>query len=77
MPFSWLAASADYEKTYIYTIEHGELINIDTLSDKRIWTYGPEVISTADNHQIIFFTNQEVKGYVDIYDDRITLFRYK
>lgn len=67
----------DFHKTYISKIENNRFVTIDTISNTSIWTYNPEVIKTVDGHYIVFFTNQETNGYLDIYDNKIDLIRYK
>ncbi len=63
----------DFKKTYISKILDGQFSVIDTVSDKSIWTYNPEVIITEDGHYITFFWNDESKGYIDIWNNKIEL----
>jgi len=67
----------DYEKTYLTRIVEGKYKTIDTISNQRLWTYDPEVFKTADTHYIVFFDNNEAKGYYDIYKNNITIVRQK
>lgn len=67
----------DYKKTYIAKIANKKFIKIGVISDKSIWTYDPEVIKTTDGHSIVLFKNEEVEGYLDIFGNKIILFRYK
>lgn len=67
----------DFQKTFITKIEHNKFVTIDTISNTSIWTYDPEVIRTGNGHYIVFFSNQEAEGYIDIYENKINLIRYK
>ena len=67
----------DFEKTFVEKIENKKFVIIDTISNQSIWTYDPEVIKTSDNHSIVFFKNDEVNGFLDIFDNKINLIRYK
>lgn len=69
--------TTDFKKTYISAIENKKLINIGLVCNESIWTYSPEVIHTIEDHYIIFFSNETVKGYLDIFDDQIKLTRFK
>jgi len=67
----------DFEKTYITEILNNKFKNVQLLSDISIWTYGPEVVRTKDNHSIIFFSNEKANGYLDIFENRLKLYLYK
>lgn len=67
----------DFQKTFITKIEHNKFVTLDTISNTSIWTYDPEVIRTVDGHYIVFFSNEEAKGYLDICGNKINLIRYK
>lgn len=67
----------DFRKTFIAKIENKRFVTIDILSDKSIWTYDPEVTKTTDNHFVVFFHNEKVEGYLDIFNNSITLTRYR
>ena len=69
--------TTDFKKTCISAIENKKLINIGLVCNESIWTYSPEVIHTIEDHYIIFFSNETVKGYLDIFDDQIKLTRFK
>lgn len=69
---------ADYEKTYISTIENKRLVYLQLICNDRLFTYNPEVIRTKDNHDIVFFYNNEKNiGYLDIAGNNILLTRYQ
>jgi hypothetical protein len=68
--------TTDFEKTYISKIENKKLINIGLVCNESIWTYNPEVIQTIENHYIVFFSNETLKGYLDIYDNQIRLIKF-
>jgi len=67
----------DFQKTYISKIENNTFVTVDTLSNSSLWTYDPELIRTDDGHSIVFFSNQEAKGYLDIYGNKMNLIRYQ
>ncbi len=67
----------DFKKTLVAKIENSKFVYIATLSNESIWTYDPEPILTSDNHCIVFFSNKEAKGYIDIYENKISLTRYR
>lgn len=69
--------TTDFEKTYVSKIENKKLINLGLVSNESIWTYNPEVIQTIENHYIVFFRNETIKGYLDIFDNQIGLIRFK
>jgi len=67
----------DFQKTFVAKIENKKFVTIDAISKESIWTYDPEVIKTIDDHYVVFFSNETTKGYLDIYDNKINLIRYK
>jgi hypothetical protein len=67
----------DFRKTFLAQIENKKFVTIDTISNESLWTYDPEVIRTKDNHNIIFFTNEKVSGYIDLLDNKLNVIRYK
>lgn len=67
----------DFKKTFLTKIENNRFVTIDTVSEKSIWTYDPEVFLKQDGHMIILFKNQEVEGVLDIFENQITLRRKK
>jgi hypothetical protein len=67
----------DFQKTFIAKIAHRHFETIDTISNASIWTYDPSVIKTINNHYIFFFENTDTKGYLDIFENNVALYRYK
>ncbi len=67
----------DFHKTFIAKIENHRFVTVDTLSNKSFWTYDPEVIKNEGGHWFVFFTNSEIDGYLDIWNNCITLVQYK
>ncbi len=67
----------DFKKTFLTKIENNRFVTLDTISDKSIWTYDPEVFVKDDGHLIVLFKNQEVEGVLDIYENQITVKRKK
>lgn len=65
----------DFNKTVLAKIENKQFVTIDTVSEKSLWTYKPEVFVTAENHRIVLFDNPDVKGHLDIFENRITVVR--
>ena len=67
----------DYEKTFVAKIENGNFVNVEFISNINIRTKDTEVILTNDNHIIVFFNNKVAKGYIDIFQNKINLTRYR
>jgi hypothetical protein len=67
----------DFRKTFVTRIVNKKFVTIDTISNESLRTYDPEVIKTKDNHYITFFTNEKVSGYIDLFDNKINVIRYK
>ncbi len=67
----------DSQKTLLASIENNKFATIDIVSDISIWTYNPEVFVTIDKHYIVFFENQESNGYLDIFENQVTVVRDK
>lgn len=67
----------DFKKTFLTKIENNRFVTIDTVSNKSIWTYDPEVFLKDNGHMIVLFKNQEVEGVLDIYENQITVRRNK
>lgn len=67
----------NFEKTFLAKIENNKFVTIDAISDKDIRTYDPEVFKTKDNHFIVLFSNQDVKGYFDIFENKILVLTSK
>lgn len=66
----------DNKSTVVAGIENNRLVTIDTISNMPIRMMREEVIRTIDNHYIIFFKTREVKGNLDIFDNKINLIQY-
>jgi len=66
---------ADYDKTYLAKIENNKYVTIDTVSNKSIRTYNPRVFVTDNGHFITFFNYRDVEGYIDIFENQITVVR--
>jgi len=67
----------DFKKTFLTKIENNKFVTIDTVLDKSIRTYDPEVFVKDDGHLIVLFENQEVEGVLDIFENQITVKRKK
>ncbi|HWW38564.1 MULTISPECIES: hypothetical protein [unclassified Pedobacter] len=67
----------DFHKTFLAKIQNGKFVTMNKISDKSIWTYNPAVIKTVDDRNLVFFENEEVNGYLEIFGNEITLIRYK
>lgn len=67
----------DFSSTFLAKIHNGKFVAINKISNKSIWTYNPEVITTIDNRYIVFFENKDVSGYLEILGNEISLIRYK
>ncbi|MBS1608712.1 MAG: hypothetical protein JSS70_08130 [Bacteroidetes bacterium] len=67
----------DFRKTYLTQVVDGKFVSIDTVSNESLWTYDPEVFITPDKHSIVFFDNEKVSGYLDIFENTIKVRRRK
>ena len=67
----------DFEKTFLAKVENRKFVPIDTISKISIWDYNQEVIKTINNHFIVLFNNDKTNGYLDIFENKIHLTRYK
>ena len=65
----------DFKKTFITKIEENKFVTIDTVSEKTLWTYGPAVFVSDSGHFLVWFENQETEGYLDIFENQITVVR--
>jgi hypothetical protein len=65
----------DFQKTYVDKIEGGKFVTVDTVCNISIWTYNPEVLMTKDCHYIVFFKNDHAEGYLDLFENKISLIR--
>jgi hypothetical protein len=68
---------ADYEKTYLAKVENNKFVTIDTVSKVSLRTYNPRVLVTENGHFITFFNHRDAKGYIDIFENQITIVRRK
>jgi hypothetical protein len=67
----------DYKNTFLAKIDNNKFVKIDTVSNESIWSDNPEVFITTDKHLVVFFENEDVKGYFDIIDNQINIIRQK
>lgn len=65
----------DFRKTFLATVENNKFVTIDTVSNESIWTYNPEAFKTEENHLLVFFDNNEAKGYLEIWNNQIMVVR--
>ena len=65
--------TTDFKSTYISNIQNEKFNVIDTVCSKSIWTYEPRVITTEKGHHITFFSNNDSKGLIDIWDNNIVV----
>jgi hypothetical protein len=68
---------SDFERTFIAKIIRDHFVTLDTLANVSIWTYDPIVTRTVDDHYVVFFENDVTKGYVDVFGNKISLYRYR
>ena len=71
-----IIADKDY-KTYVSTIENGEMVNIQLISDKRIWDYSPRTFRMPNGNLLIYFKTNDLDGYIEIEDNKINVFEKK
>ncbi len=69
--------STDYKKTYLSEITDKKIVNLDLILENSIWSYEPNQFKTKDNHVIVFFKNQITNGYLDIFENKIKIFKSK
>ena len=67
----------DFKKTFLTKIEENKFVTIDTVSEKTLWTYNPAVFVSESGHLLVWFENQESEGYLDIFENQITVVRRK
>ena len=67
----------DFKKTFLTKIEENKFVTIDTVSEKTLWTYGPAVFVSDSGHFLVWFENEEAEGYLDIFENQITIVRKK
>ena len=65
----------DFKKTFLTKIENNKFVTIDTVSEKSLWTYNPAVFVAKSGHLLVWFENQEAEGYLDIFENQITVIR--
>ncbi|MBC9909929.1 hypothetical protein [Chitinophaga varians] len=68
--------TTDDAHTYVSKIEDGRFVHLDVVSDKSLSTFDGGVITTKDDHYIVFFHENIRKGYLDISGNRIEVNTY-
>jgi hypothetical protein len=66
----------DYKKTYVGKVQNGKLVTMDTISQASLWGDNTDVIRTADDHFMVFFKNDKLEGYLDVFKNKINIIRY-
>ncbi len=64
----------DFKKTFLAKIVDGKFKVIQTISEESLWTYDAEPIKTTDNHYLLFLSNNDTRGYIDIFENKITIY---
>ncbi|MVN92838.1 hypothetical protein [Mucilaginibacter aquatilis] len=64
------------EGTYVAKIENKHFVNIDKISDKRIWTYETMLTKPNGNFQALF-TGFKSGGYIDVAKNHIKIVYFK
>jgi hypothetical protein len=67
----------DFKKTFLTKIEGNNFVTIDTISSKTFWTYNPRVFVSENGTFVVSFKNNEVNGYLEIFENKITVVRSK
>lgn len=67
----------NYKNTFVAKIENKRFVIVDSLSKKSFWSYNSEVYNTTDKHFVAFFNNENVEGYIDVFDNKIDIIRYR
>jgi hypothetical protein len=65
--------TTNLESTFISNVRNGQFQIVDTVLNKSLWTYEPEVYNLNNGYKITFFTNDSLKGYIEIKADKINL----
>lgn len=63
----------DYNKVYLSKIVDDKLEIIDTIIDKKIYSFNEEIYRTKDNHLIVFLPGINEYGYIEIYENKIDI----
>lgn len=64
--------NSDRKKTFISKIQGDSLLLIDSIFNKRLWSYEPE-IRKYDKMQLHCFSNRETSGFLTINADTISI----
>lgn len=62
-------------KTYVSKIENGEMINLQLISDIRIWDYNPKTYKMPNGNLLIYFKTNDCDGFIEIEDNKIIIFK--
>ena len=63
----------DFEKTYLSKIKNKKLETISELPVSDIWSYDPKIIKISNNHIILLFNNEKIKGYLEAENNKIKI----
>ena len=64
---------ANYEKTFLTKIENNKFVTIDTVSNTSLRSSNPAAFVLENGHFLVRFKNQNAKGYLDIFENQITV----
>lgn len=67
----------DFKKTFVAKITADRFVTLDTVSSVSLWTYDPTMTRTVDDHYVMFFANSAAMGYIDIFENKIAVYRTK
>lgn len=65
--------NSDRNKTFISKIQGDSLLILDSIFNKRLWSYAPEKYGKM---QLSSFYNQEISGFLTINGDRISIITF-
>jgi hypothetical protein len=78
---------SDSENLYLSQIKDNKLVTIDTVfrglenfnkeSEGISYTFDTDGFKTIDNHYVVLYENSGLVGFLDIYENKIKLIRYK
>lgn len=63
----------DFEKTYLSKIENKKFTTISELPIIDIWSYDPKIIKISNNHIILLFNDEKIKGYLEAENNKIKI----
>jgi len=63
----------DFEKTYLSKIENKKFRTISELPITDVWSYDTKIIKLSNNHIILLFNDEKVKGYLEAENNNLKI----